>query len=297
MDNNKVSFGEKRVSNGLAALYLVATPIGNLEDMSQRAVRILKEVDIVLAEDTRRTKQLLNHLGITKEVTSFYEHNEQAKSGWVIDQLKRGRSMALVSDAGTPLINDPGYILVRQCHEEGLTVVPIPGPCAAITALSASGLPTNRFVFLGYPPAKAGARKQYYKDNISETGTLIFYESPHRIKASLGDMIEIFGQEREATLARELTKRYETIRRSSLLELLDWVEQDPDQQKGEFVLLVHGSELKLDESLETARRSLVVLLPELPLKQAVNLTSKLSGAAKNIVYDMALALQAEREQS
>lgn len=284
------------MSNGAATLYLVATPIGNLEDISQRALQTLEQADLVLAEDTRRTKQLLNHLGITNEVVSFFEHNEEAKTGWVLDQLRNDRSVALVSDAGTPLINDPGYVLVRQCHKEGITVVPIPGPCAAITALSASGLPTNRFLFLGYPPPKAGARKQFYTENSKETGTLVFYESPHRVLESLKDMAKVFGRDREVTLARELTKRYETIRKSTLTELMGWMEQDPDQQRGEFVILVHGSEVNQDESRETAKSCLDIMLAELPLKQAVSITSKITGAPKNVIYDMALAMQAKREK-
>ncbi len=268
----------------VGVLYIVATPIGNLGDLSPRAVEVLHQVDRIAAEDTRHSAGLLRHFSITTPLFSLHEHNEREKSAALIERLSGGESIALISDAGTPLISDPGYILVRDAQQAGLRVVPIPGPSALITALSASGLPTDRFCFEGFLPAKSGPRRKLLEAMRDEPRTLMFYESPHRILDCLADMSAVFGNEREAVLARELTKTFETIRHASLGELQEWVLQDANQQKGEFVLLLHGAvEVEEDEERE-GQRIAEVLAEELPLKQAAALAARLSGGRKNSLY-------------
>ncbi|MCU7796664.1 MAG: 16S rRNA (cytidine(1402)-2'-O)-methyltransferase, partial [Candidatus Thiodiazotropha sp. (ex Myrtea spinifera)] len=227
------------VSKGV--LYVVATPIGNLGDISMRAVEILREVDLIAAEDTRHTKPLLRHYAIDTPMQSFHEHNERAQVAKLTEVLQSGRSVALVSDAGTPLISDPGFPLVREAAGLGIRIVPVPGPSAIICALSAAGLPTDRFLFAGFPPRNQGQRRDWLGELIRERATLVFYESSHRIVASLKAMVEVFGGEREAVIAREVTKLHETFLRGSLDELLSQVEQDENQRKGEFVILVAGA--------------------------------------------------------
>jgi len=200
------------VSNQPGTIYLVATPIGNLEDISPRALRILAEVDLIAAEDTRHSAKLLRHFGIDTPVTAYHEHNEREKATDLVKQVSAGKNLALISDAGTPLVNDPGFHLLRAARDAAVLLVPIPGACAAITALSASGLPTDSFLFAGFPPAKAGTRKNFFGARSRLDATLIFYESPHRIVESLQDMSQIFGDDRNAVVARELTKKFETIR-------------------------------------------------------------------------------------
>lgn len=276
-----------------ATLYVVATPIGNLGDLTPRAQHVLAEVALIAAEDTRHSGKLLQHFRITTPVIAFHEHNEREQVPVLIGRLRNGESLALLSDAGTPLVSDPGYHLVRAAHEAGQRVVPLPGACAAVVALSAAGLPTDRFVFEGFPPAKAAARRQYFEVVRTEPRTLVFYESPHRILESLSDLADVFGTDREATVARELTKQFETIRTGGLGELVEWVRSDEHQQKGEFVLIVRGAGVDTagaDSALE-GERVLKILLDELPLKQAVSLASRLSGEAKNRLYDLALAMQ------
>ena len=274
-------------------LYLVATPIGNLDDISARAVEVLGQVDIIAAEDTRHSKRLLNHYGIRTRLQAYHEHNEIQQSAILIENLRKGSSIALISDAGTPLVSDPGYRLVEAAHAAGIRVVPIPGACAAISALSAAGLPTDRFVFEGFPPAKTAARIRYLTTLQHEQRTLVFYESCHRISESLRDMAQVFGADRPATLAREITKTFETIRKSELGELSDWVAQDADQQKGEIVLVVAGhSAVADDETTAGLDAMLQVLIEELPLKQAAAIASKLTGIGKNITYKRALELKA-----
>ncbi len=277
------------MSNQPGTLYIVATPIGNREDITARAIRVLSEVDTVAAEDTRHSGKLLQYLGIKKPMLSVHDQNESARITRIIDQLHAGKSIALVSDAGTPLVSDPGFQVVRAVREAGYPVVPVPGPCAAIAALSVAGLPTDTFVFAGFAPAKSGGRRQFFEALASEPRTLIFYESPHRIVDSLEDMAAVFGNERQATLARELTKHFETIHADTLGELADWVKQDSDQQRGEFVVLVHGQTEQKEVNADV-ERTLKILLKELPLKQAVALTVKLTGGKKNEVYDLALEL-------
>ena len=278
----------------MSELYVVATPIGNLGDMSARALETLKMVDIIAAEDTRHSGRLLQHFGISTALQAYHEHNENSQLPWLLDQLKQGKRIALISDAGTPLISDPGYQLVKAVREQGITVIPIPGPSALITALCASGLPSDRFVFEGFLPAKSKARQNRLLQLKSEYRTVILYESPHRILASVTDMIEQLGGERTVVLARELTKTYETIYESSLDKLLLWLRADMNQQKGEMVILIKAADNQITDQDEVEiERILRLLLDELPLKQAALLTAKITGRHKNDIYSRALALKEE----
>lgn len=272
-------------------LYIVATPIGNLDDMSLRAVQVLKQVEWIAAEDTRHTGKLLAHFGITTRTISLHEHNEEEKVPELVSRLVQGQSLALVSDAGTPLVSDPGFRLVRAAREQDIAVVPVPGPCAAIVALSAAGLPPDRFVFEGFPPARHAARLAYFERLAREERTLVFYESPHRLAESLADMAVAFGREREAVLARELTKKFETIHGDRLGELCDWVAEDENRARGEFVLLVHGAPAEAEREVDAeAERVLRLLLAAMPVKQAAQLAAAITGAKKNALYQRALAL-------
>lgn len=273
-------------------LYIVATPLGNLGDMSNRAIEILNAVDLIAAEDTRHSQRLLMHLGIAKkQLIALYDHNERDQSEGLLARIVEGQSIALISDAGTPLISDPGYVLVRTAHEQGIRVVPIPGACALITALSASGLPTDRFCFEGFLPAKTHAREEVLQHLLKETRTLVFYEAPHRILETLKSLHTIFGPDREATLARELTKTFETIKQGTVLELLTWVESDTNQTRGEIVLILKGAVAAKKAGLTPeALNILSVLMADLSLKQAVDLTVKITGIRKREVYDCALRL-------
>lgn len=273
-------------------LYVVATPIGNLEDMAPRAVRILSEVDLIAAEDTRHSGKLLRHFGIGTKAEAIHEHNERSQVPRLVEILKGGKSIAFITDAGTPLVSDPGFHLVRAVRLAGIRVVPVPGACAAIAALSAAGLPSDRFVFEGFPPAKSAARRAVFEKLREEGRTLIFYESPHRILESLQDMAEVFGPGREAVLARELTKQFETLHADTLAELLEWVGRDANQQLGEFVILIHGVPRAEQEAMdEEAERVLKILLDELPVSQASALAAKITGLKKNKLYEYALALK------
>ncbi len=282
---------EAHVSNKPGALYVVATPIGNLEDMSPRAVRVLSQADLIAAEDTRHSATLLRHFGIDRPVVAVHEHNERMKTHELIRKLSAGQSIALISDAGTPLISDPGFNLVRAALAGGISVVPIPGPCAAIAALSASGLPSDRFVFEGFPPAKAAARRAKFEDLRTEPRTLIFYESAHRIAECLDDLAAVFGHDRAGVLARELTKQFETVRSAALGELSDWVRSDANQQRGEMVVLVHGLPRDAGQQIDAhADRVMRVLLAALPLKQAAALAAEITGVKKNLLYAHGLGL-------
>lgn len=277
----------------MSELYVVATPIGNLSDISARAIETLKQVDLIACEDTRHSVRLLNHLGINKPLLSYHDHNESEQTQNLIGKLQEGVRVALISDAGTPLISDPGYQLVRQAQENDIKVIPLPGPCALIAALSASGLPSDRFVFEGFLPAKHQGRVECFEKLKHETRTLIFYESTHRIMASLEDMAAVFGGERHAVIARELTKAFETLRGAPLSELVEWVNQDANQRKGEVVLLVRGAEVQdSDETRVETEKVLAVLLEELPVKQAAQLAAKITGGKKNALYQMALEMKA-----
>jgi 16S rRNA (cytidine1402-2'-O)-methyltransferase len=273
-------------------LYVVATPIGNLLDITRRALEILQSVSLVAAEDTRHSRKLLGHYGIGTPLLALHEHNERTATTGLLNRLEAGADIALISDAGTPLISDPGFHLVRTVRAAGLRVVPVPGPSALTAALSVAGMPTDRFIFEGFLPAKQAARRQRLLELQDATATLVFYESSHRILASLGDMLALFGAEREATLARELTKTFETIHQASLAELHAWVTADSDQQKGEFVVLVHGAAKHAVAEIDSAtERVLTVLMAELPLRQAASLAAQLSGLGKNVLYEYALRLK------
>ncbi|MDH5377304.1 MAG: 16S rRNA (cytidine(1402)-2'-O)-methyltransferase [Gammaproteobacteria bacterium] len=285
------------MSESFGTLYLVATPIGNLEDLSDRAKSTLKSVDLVLAEDTRHSKRLLDHIGVKTPIQSYHDHNEQQKADQVCTLLQDGKNIALISDAGTPLISDPGYQLVKLLHDKGIPVSPIPGPVALIAALSASGLPTDRFTFEGFLPATGSQRRKKLTDLLWEQRTLVFYESPHRIKECLHDMKEIFGGDRLATVCRELTKRFETVKQNSLEKLILSLEADSNQSKGEFVLVVHGAESKQDrETVEIDVGSMLeTLLEQLPVKQAVDITVKLTGRKRKPLYQLALSIKSAEQ--
>ena len=279
--------------NAPGTLYVVATPIGNLEDISARALRVLREVKLIAAEDTRHSARLLQHFGIGTPLVACHEHNEREQGSRLIQRLLGGDDLALVSDAGTPLISDPGYHLVRNARAAGVRVVPLPGPCALIAGLSASGLASDRFVFEGFLPARSTARRQRLQALVEEPRTLIFYEAPHRLLECLADLRELFGVERPAVLARELTKTFETIRGAPLGELHDWVAADSNQQRGECVLLVEGWQEPVGEEALSAEalRVLDLLLAELPLKRAAALAAEITGVRKNLLYQQALVRQ------
>lgn len=274
-------------------LYVVATPIGNLEDLSPRAQRVLADVALIAAEDTRHSGKLLAHFGIRTPLISMHDHNEAERVPALIERLQAGESLALVSDAGTPLISDPGFDLVRAARAVGITVAPVPGPSALIAALSVGGLPTDRFVFEGFLPAKAGARRVRLGELARETRTLVFYEAVHRLADTLQDLRAAFGEERAAVVARELTKLHETIRTGPLRELVAWAEQDATVMLGEVVLLVAGAAAVVSGDLAIGPEQLLrALLAEMPLKQAVALAARISGGRKNEFYEMALKISA-----
>lgn len=275
---------------GVGTLYVVATPIGNLEDISARALRVLREVALIAAEDTRHSSRLLAHFGIQTPLAACHEHNERNEGGRFIERLQAGDDVALISDAGTPLISDPGYHLVRQARAAGVVVVPVPGACALIAALSAAGLPSDRFIFEGFLPAKAAARRTRLEALKEEPRTLIFYEAPHRLLESLGDFEDVFGGERMAVLGRELTKTFEILKGLPLAALRAWVEADSNQQRGECVLLVEGWEAPQGESAVSAEalRVLDLLLAEMPLKRAAAVAADITGVRKNLLYQAAL---------
>lgn len=273
--------------NTSGTLYIVATPIGNLQDMSLRAVETLKKVDVIAVEDTRHSAPLLQHFAVTTPTLALHDHNERDRAAMLLKRLQKGESIALISDAGTPLISDPGYHLVREAKQAGISVVPIPGACAAIAALSAAGLPTDRFVFEGFLPVKTAARTARLKELCSETRTLIFYEAPHRVMDVLQDMQSVFGDARQVVVARELTKMFETIRSGTLAEIVAWANADKNQQRGEIVILVEGAE-KTATTDADVQRVLTILLEALPLKQAVELAAKITNQRKNELYEHAL---------
>jgi 16S rRNA (cytidine1402-2'-O)-methyltransferase len=271
---------------------VVATPIGNLQDITLRALEILKTVDLVAAEDTRHSAQLLSHFGIQARLTALHEHNERSAGQKLVEQLIAGESVALISDAGTPAISDPGALLVNLAREAGIKVVPIPGANAAIAALSASGLLMPRFLFIGFLPAKSSHRKQVLESLRTVPVTLVFYEAPHRVLESVADLAEVLGGERSITFARELTKTFETIRCCRLDEALNWLEADPNQQRGEFVILVGSAPAIAENDIDSeSQLTLEILLRELPLKQAVKLAAEITGAKKNALYELALTLK------
>jgi 16S rRNA (cytidine1402-2'-O)-methyltransferase len=287
--NRATNLANLGVNSG--TLYVVATPIGNLADMVPRAIETLQTVAVIAAEDTRHSARLLAHFDIKTPAIAYHDHSDEQRTANLITRLLAGDDIALISDAGTPLVSDPGYRLVRSARAEGIKVVPVPGACALIAALSAAGLPSDRFAFEGFLPAKQVARCAHLDTLASDTRTLIFYEAPHRILETLQDMATVFGAEREVVMARELTKTFETIKGDSVSVLLEWVAADTNQQRGEIVLLVAGATKKdhAEISAEDAR-IMKILLEDLPVKQAAALGAKITGLKKNFLYDWALEL-------
>lgn len=283
------------MSSTKGTLYVVATPIGNLQDFSPRAQQILTEVSLILAEDTRHSRQLLNYFHINTPLQSLHEHNEKQVTQALLNKLHQGENLALISDAGTPLISDPGAYFIQQIHAENLPIAPIPGASALISALSVAGFPADSFVFEGFLPAKTHARQQRLQHLAEETRTLVFYEAPHRIMATLEDMQAIFGAHRPALLARELTKLFETIKRLPLGELITWLQQE--KQLGEFVIVVAGAPQVEKILTPEAERIFTLLHRELSLKQAAKLASEITGVSKNLLYDWGLKTQAVAEDA
>ena len=280
----------------MGILYVVATPIGNLQDITLRALDTLKSVDAIAAEDTRHTSGLLSHFGISKKLIAVHEHNEHQSAEKLLQQLNAGESIALVTDAGTPGISDPGAVVVDLVRKAGVKVVPVPGVSAVITALSASGIMQNGFLFHGFLPASGAARRKALEALKTQEVTLVFYEAPHRIVDSIADMCAVLGAERRITFARELTKTFETIYSCALSEAEAWLEADTNQQRGEFVLLVEAAAIKDAEELpEETVRILKLLLAELPLKQAVKLATEITHEKKNVLYEFALQLKQQSE--
>lgn len=274
-------------------LFVVATPIGNLQDISPRAKQVLAEVDLIAAEDTRHSAILLQHLGINTPLIAYHDHNEQQASVGLIDKILAGTSVALISDAGTPLISDPGYRLVQLAHEKGVEVIPIPGPSALITALSASGLATDRFLFVGFLPAKAEARKRALEEVAQQGATLVCYESRHRITASLETMVAVLGAERQACIGRELTKKFEQLCFGRLGDLLEQLRRGDIVAKGEFVVMVEGVAAQAADYEHV--QLMQALLAELPPRKAASVASNLTGVAKKVFYDLSIELKGAKK--
>ena len=274
-------------------LFIVPTPIGNLGDITARALQVLAAVDAIAAEDTRTTGNLLRHFGLHKPLIALHDHNEKQRGAVLVERLQRGESLALVSEAGTPLISDPGYALVAQCHAAGCPVVPLPGPCAAIAALSAAGLATDRFIFEGFLPARQSSRLSQLQPLRNETRTLIFYEAPRRIRDSLLDMISVFGDVRPAALAKELSKIHEAVINAPLPALLAWLDEDPQRQQGEFVVMVAGAPAQEEAAIAQRQGEalLALLIDALPLKQAAAIAASHSGGNRNQLYQYGLSLR------
>ena len=274
-------------------LYVVATPIGHLGDLSTRAAAVLCDCDRILAEDTRHTARLLDHLGVRRAMTSVHEHNEQSRLQDVLGWLEKGQALALVSDAGTPLISDPGFVLVRAARRHGYAVTTTPGPCAVTAALSVSGLPMDRFVFEGFPPSRRGQRQRFLEGLAREERTLVFYESPRRVAATLRDMVAVFGGQRDGVVVRELTKAYESVYADTLANLVARCDSGDMVTKGEFVLIVAGADKAgaAETASVEAETLLVRLLGSVSVREAVRITSDLTGAGRNQLYERALTLQ------
>lgn len=274
-----------------AQLFVVATPIGHLDDMTYRAINVLESVSLIAAEDTRQSAPLLKHYNITTPLTAVHDHNEDHKINSMIEKLQNGENIALISDAGTPLISDPGFRLVRAAQQEGIRVTPIPGACAAIAALSSVGLPSDRFLFVGFLPSKASQRQGQLEQLKDHSETLIIYEAPHRIVDCLSDIQTIFGADRRIGFAREITKTFETIVQKPVGELLEWVKADHHQQKGEMVLVIAGNPNEVDLEQQKVDQLLTRLLQDLSIKAASQLAADLTGLKKKALYQRALELQ------
>ena len=275
-----------------AILYVVSTPIGNLQDLTPRAIETLNRVDLIAAEDTRHSGRLMQHFAISTPMIALHDHNERQRAQSLVQKLSEGQSIALISDAGTPLISDPGYHLVSAVREAGYQVVPVVGPCALIAGLSVSGLATDRFSFYGFLPAKSSGRRQQLQQLEQITHTQVFYESPHRIVATVDDIVSVMGADRRLVLARELTKTFETVYSAKASVVQAWLAADHNQQKGEFVVLLEGAEPEqLQEIGPEEERMLTLLLAELPIKKAAAITASITGHKKKALYDRALELQ------
>ena len=275
-----------------AILYVVSTPIGNLQDLTPRAIATLNRVDLIAAEDTRHSGRLMQHFAISTPMVALHDHNERQRAQSLVQKLAEGQSIALISDAGTPLISDPGYHLVSAVRDAGYQVVPVVGPCALIAGLSVSGLATDRFSFYGFLPAKSSGRRQQLQQLERVTHTQVFYESPHRIVATVDDIVAVMGANRRLVLARELTKTFETVYGAKASEVQAWLAADHNQQKGEFVVLLEGAEpQQLQEIGPEEERMLALLLAELPIKKAAAITASMTGHKKKALYDRALELQ------
>lgn len=272
-------------------LYIVATPIGNLADISQRALDILATVDWIAAEDTRHSSRLLQHYGIQSKLLALHDHNEKQRAASLLEKLQQGQSIALISDAGTPLISDPGYSLVRHCQQAGVQVVPVPGACALIAALSAAGLPTDQFLFIGFLAAKQQQRLNQLQAIPAGVGTVVCYETARRIQDTLLDVQQVFGSERELVLAKELTKTFEHFARGTADNILQWLQEDAKRCQGEMVLMIAPTAKTESEISETALHTLKLLMAELPLKKAAALTAEIHGLKKNALYQHGLSLQ------
>jgi len=280
--------------SGSGVLYIVATPIGNLEDITTRAEKVLASVDFIAAEDTRHSGRLLQSLVIRKPLVALHDHNERDRAGSVLDRVAAGETMALISDAGTPLISDPGYVLVRQARERGIRVVPVPGASALTAALSVAGLPTDRFTFIGFLPAKRSGRQSALSSLEQESATLVFYESPHRIIEMVQDVVAVLGAEREMAITRELTKTFESFYGGTAQQVLEQLESDANATKGEFVVMVQGA-VPRAEALPgiDVDKLLALLCAELPVKKAARIGAELTGFSRNELYQRALALKGE----
>lgn len=274
-----------------STLYIVATPIGNLGDITARALEVLSQVDIIACEDTRHTQKLLSAFAIKNKTLSMHDHNERQRQDYIASLLQEGKSIALVSDAGTPLISDPGFHLVRHCRSLGLAVSPIPGACAAISALSVAGLPTDRFSFEGFLPSKSGARQSTLLALANEPRTMVFYDAPRRAIDTIQDIVKTLGGERHVVIARELTKTFETVHSDSAESLLEWLEQDPNQLKGEMVLIIEGYKVDVNEISSEVIKTLKLLLSEMKPKKACAITAEIHSVKKNALYDIALSLK------
>ncbi len=274
-----------------STLYIVATPIGNLGDISQRALDVLTQVDVIACEDTRHTGKLLSAFAIKNKTVSLHDHNERQRQEHIAGLLQAGQSVALVSDAGTPLISDPGFHLVRHCRSLGLVVSPVPGACAAISALCSAGLPTDRFSFEGFLPSKSGARQTTLKLLEHEERTMVFYDAPRRAIDTVEDIVETLGGERYIVIARELTKTFETIHSDSAENFLTWLAEDANQLKGEMVLIIEGYKAKVNEISPVAIKTLKLLLAEMKPKKACAIAAEIHGVKKNALYDIALSLK------
>lgn len=272
-------------------LYIVATPIGNLGDVSSRALEVLTQVDIIACEDTRHTQKLLSSFAIKNKTLSMHDHNERQRQDYIAQLLQEGKCIALVSDAGTPLISDPGFHLVRHCRSLGLTVSPIPGACAAISALSVAGLPTDRFSFEGFLPSKSGARQSTLLDLAAEPRTMVFYDAPRRAIDTIKDIVATLGGERYVVIARELTKTFETIHSDTADNLLTWLEKDANQLKGEMVLIIEGHKADPNEISADVIKTLKLLLAEMKPKKACAIVAEIYGVKKNSLYDIALSFK------